>query len=211
MIARDLATLVLGYVQALIWPAVVLTTVLLFRAPLRGALSRLQRADFPGGVSLNFQQEIELASVLAREVAGQVEHIPHEILDGSAAQARMLALGLQPSPSALDFTVYDNLVAQDPQVALAGVRIELEIMLSNLARSSSATPAEPDPAALIVQALRESGALTRAQAQLIQHILRLCTIALHGQTVSPEQALAILDAASVVRDYYQVWLTKRGG
>ena len=141
VIAIERATLVLGYVQALIWPAVLLTTVLLFRAPLRGALSRLQRADLPGGVSLNFQQEIELASVLAREVAGQLNHIPNGIPGGLSTQARTLALGLQPSPSALDFTVYNNLIAQDPQVALAGVRIELEIMLSNMARSCTGTPA----------------------------------------------------------------------
>lgn len=180
VIAIERATLVLGYVQALIWPAVVLTTVLLFRTPLRGALSRLQRADFPGGISLNFQQEIELASVLAREVARQVERIPHEIPGGAVTQARVLALGLHPSPSALDFTVYNNLIAQDPQIALAGVRIELEIMLSNMARGITTSPAESESAARMAQALRQSGVLSPAQTQLIQHILRLCTMALHG-------------------------------
>jgi hypothetical protein len=94
-----IATLILGYVQALVWPLVVLTSVLLFRTQLRTILWRLQRADLPGGVSLNFQQEVQAASALARQAAQQVGRVPlavsgrtgHVLRD---VNERALALGL---------------------------------------------------------------------------------------------------------------------
>jgi hypothetical protein len=205
-----IATLILGYVQALIWPLVVLTSVLLFRTQLRTILWRLQRADLPGGVSLNFQQEVEAASALAHRAARQVERLPlaasgRTTLAMHNVNERTLALGLQPSPSALNFATYRALAAHDPNVALAGLRIELEILLSNMARRYN-----PElPAAALtdtLHGLRDSGVLSDEQARLIQHIVNLCTAAVHGAIVAHEQAETILDAAMVIRDAYLRWL-----
>jgi hypothetical protein len=206
-----IATLILGYVQALVWPLVVLTSVLLFRTQLRTILWRLQRADLPGGVSLNFQQEVEAASALARRAAQQVGRVPlalsgrtgHALLD---VNERTLALGLQPSPSALNFATYRALAAHDPNVALAGLRIELEILLRNMARRFNPDPPAVALATDTLHDLRDSGVLSDDQARLIQRIVNLCTAAVHGAIVAHEQAEMILDAATVIRDAYLRWL-----
>jgi len=206
-----IATLILGYVQALVWPIVVLTSMLLFRTQLRTILWRLQRADLPGGVSLNIQQEVEAASALARRAAQQVGRVPLAV-SGRTTHARLdvneraLALGLQPSPSALNFATYRALAAHDPNLALAGLRIELEILLSNMARRFTPGVPAAAPAAHVLQDLRDSGVLSADQARLIQHIMRLCTAAIHGAVVIREQAETILDAATVIRDAYLRWL-----
>jgi hypothetical protein len=119
---------------------------------------------------------------------------------------RTLALGLQPSPSALNFATYRALAAHDPNVALAGLRIELEILLSNMARRFTPEVPAAAPAAHVLQDLRDSGVLSADQARLIQHIMRLCTAAIHGAVVIREQAETILDAATVIRDAYLRWL-----
>jgi len=46
----------------------------------------------------------------------------------------MIHLGLRPSPSGLDMSYYRSLADQDPNVTLAGLRIEIDILARNLAK-----------------------------------------------------------------------------
>lgn len=55
----EIAKVVLEFVKALAWPITVAALVWMFRAPIRLMLHRLRKAELPGGVSIDFQEEIQ--------------------------------------------------------------------------------------------------------------------------------------------------------
>ena len=123
------------------------------------------------------------------------------------ANARMIKLGLQPSPSGLDMAYYRNIAAQDPNLALAGLRIEIDIIAKNLARGFHIEVGSHDTGARLLQRLRDAGAITTEQLQLTLKVLRLCNAAIHGEIVSREQADEVIDLANTLRDQYLRWLS----
>lgn len=206
----DIARLILEYVQALAWPAVAVFGLLLFRQPLVAILHRLKGAGLPGGVSLNFEQEVRDAQSLSREVA-KAPRKEHDrstpMLPVTEANARMLSLGLQPSPSGLDMSRYSELAQQDPNVALAGLRMEVEILARNLAKGFKIDFASRDSAGALLRRLIDGGAITTDQYGLAQQIVRLCNAAIHGTRVSREEAEGVIDAARVLAKDYLEWLS----
>jgi len=206
----EIAGLVLQYVQAIAWPAVTLVVVFLFRQPLLGILYRLRRAGLPWGVSLDFEQEIRDAEVLSREVAEAPRREPEPstpMLPITQANARMISLGLQPSPSGLQMDRYSELAQDDPNVALAGLRMEVEILAGNLAKGFKVEIRPRDSAGSLLRRLYNKGAITGDQYQLAHKIVRLCNAALHGTRVSREEAEAVIDIARVLATDYLRWLS----
>ena len=56
----------------------------------------------------------------------------------------MIKLGLAPSPSGLELDKYRIAAEEDPNFALAGLRLEVEIMLKNLAKGFNINAGERD-------------------------------------------------------------------
>jgi hypothetical protein len=88
----SIAQLVLDYIQALVWPAVAITAIVLFRSQARGLLDRITSAKVAGTewsfseaalearVSLETVASEAVASTVA-EVEGQGENVPPETLE----------------------------------------------------------------------------------------------------------------------------------
>lgn len=209
----EIAKLILEFVKVLVWPILAITIVIVFRSQLGAVLWRLRKADLPGGLSLDFNQEIQEAKTLSQQVTQQVaaEHPESKKLIPSIplteANARMLELGLRPSPSGLDISYYRNLVAQDPNLALAGLRIEIDILAKNLAQGFNVNTDPHDSGTRLLRKLRDAGAITNEQMELGLKVLRLCNAAIHGRTVSREEADAVIDVAGVLMDQYIRWLS----
>ena len=119
----------------------------------------------------------------------------------------MLNLGFSPSPTGLELKNYRNLIEQDPNIALAGLRMELETMLKNIAKGFKVTINKRDGAGTITNKLRDKSAITSRQAKLIDQILKLCNAAIHGLKVSTIQAEEIFKIAETLRDQYISWLS----
>jgi hypothetical protein len=203
-----IAQLVLEYAKVLIWPIVVIIVVVMFRTQLSAKLRRLQKAELPMGVSLDFQEELQEAKSLSEQVEKSTENEARRpTIPMTEANARMIKLGLQPSPSGLDMSYYRNLAAQDSSIALAGLRIELDIIAKNLARGFQIEASPRDTGARLLQKLRDAGAITTEQLLLTLKVLRLCNAAIHGEIVSREQADEIIDLANALRDQYLRWLS----
>ena len=206
----EIAEIVLEYIQTLVWPAVVLTVTVLFRDPLTAMLQRLRGADLPGGVSLDFEQDIREAQKLSRDVQDAPppkESHGRPSIPLTEANARMISLGLQPSPSGLNLEYYRNLAEQDPNIALAGLRMEVETLARNLATGFKVPFSKRDSAGSLLRKLLKRHAITVQQSELGQKILQLCNRAVHGTTVSREASNAIIDVAEVLREQYIAWLS----
>lgn len=202
----------LEFTKVLAWPITVLVILFFFRSEVRILLARLTQAKLPGGVTIDFAKELEEAKSLSRQVATETKHKDSPVAAATTtipitdANAKMLSVGLRPSPSGLELAYYVELAERDPSLALAALRMELEIMGQNLARGFN-VPIEHSSAGVLYRQLSDAGAITNGQLELVQSILRLCNAAIHGTQVTKEEASDIIDTAAVLRDQYLSWLT----
>ena len=206
-----LAKLILAYIQALAWPAVTVFALLLFRKPIVEIMTRLKGADLPGGVSLDFGEGVRNVEALSEAVAKASPVSQRErstpMLPLTEANSRMITLGLQPSPSGLDMRRYQDLSDQDPNAALAALRMEIEIIAKNMAKGFKIETRGNETASSLLKLLLHNQAITPGQYELAQQILQLCNAAVHGRAVSRDQADSIIDSAKVLANDYLAWLS----
>ncbi len=208
----DILSVVLEFTKVLAWPIVVFIAMLMFRKPICIILDRIRRVDIPGLGSLDIQAEIQKAKELSEEVERTPLRIPEDkkkapSLPLTEANARMLKLGLHPSPSGLNMSYYRELADQDPNLALAGLRIEIEILAKNIAKGFNVNFEKRDTGVRLLQKLRDAGAITTDQMQLTRKIWELCNIALHDRRVTREEANSVIDVANVLSGQYLSWLS----
>jgi len=207
----ELAKLILEFVRALIWPLTVLLICLVFRRQLVALLNRIRHAKLPGGFDVELVQEIKEAKSLSAKVKKEPPRSDRRsdrpTIPLTEANARMIELKLQPSPSGLDISYYRNLAQQDPSVALAGLRIEIDILARNLAKGFKIPMSDRDSGARLVRRLYDGGAITSAQMQLTMKVLAVCNAAVHGTPVSREKAEDVIGSAEILADQYLAWLS----
>ncbi len=206
----EIAKIVLDYIKVLAWPAVAFAVAMVYKKEIVGILGRLRKAGLPGGVSLDFSEEVQEV----RQLSNHVEPLPptHEgsklpAVPLTDANARMISLGLQPSPSGLDMNYYRVLARQDPNIALAGLRIEVDVLARNLAKGFRVTATTRDSGLLLLRRLLQGGAITASQFELAEKVMQLCNAAVHGTLVSRQQAEAVIDSAEVLARQYLEWLS----
>jgi hypothetical protein len=155
----ELARLILEYVKGLAWPTAALAIAVMFRRDIRAILARIQKAVLPGGVTVDFAEEIRKT----KELATRIEAAPAPpdrpraaAVPLTEANARMNNLGLKPVPSGLDMDYYKDIAARDPVLALAGLRIECEILIKNLAKGWRVDFGPHDSPMRILRRLRDA-------------------------------------------------------
>lgn len=206
----ELARLVLDFLRVLIWPITTVLLFVLFRRQIVQMVARLRHADLPGGVSFDLQEAVNQTQQLSEIVLSSAP--PDGQKKGASiplteVNARLLSLNLHPSPSGLDMSYYRTLAEQDPNIALAGLRIELEILLGNLVKGFRVQTRTHSTGTRLLQTLFENNAITSDQKQLAMKILSVCNAAVHGGYVSLEEALTVIDSAEVLTDQYVSWLS----
>lgn len=177
-----------------------------------GALmERIRHADLPWGVGVDLDQEIKEAKSLSAKV--QEQPVPDDRQRGrpaiplTEANARMLHLGLRPSPSGLDMSYYRSISDQDPNVALAGLRIEIDVLARNLAKGFKVPVSDRESGARLIRRLYDAGSISSEQMQLTLKVLQVCNAAVHGMPVSREEAGEVIALAEVLADQYLAWLS----
>jgi len=206
----EIAILILEYLRVLIWPIVVLFGVLIFKEPIHSLFKKLNKLVLPGGTSIDFGKEIKEAEKLSEEVKNapvdksrkQAPTIPI-----TEANARMLSLGLELSPSGLDMNKYMDLAKEDPNIALAGLRMELEILVTNVAKGFKIEIVPYKSTLRVLKSLYDSGAVSSDQYSLLRKIINLCNAAIHGTRVSREEAESVIDLGQVLAQDYLAWLS----
>lgn len=209
----EIAALVLEYIKVLIWPSILVFLSHYFKNQVAGIFERLKSAKLPGGVSLEMNDKIREVEELSNKVQESVsekkeEHKDKPIIPLNEANSRLIELGLRPSPSGMDMDYYRDIANKDPNLSLAGLRIEVDILVKNLARGFNVGFDEKrDSGGRLLRKLLDSNAITSNQYQLATKVLTLCNKAVHGVPVSLEQALSIIDSADVLIDDYLSWMS----
>ncbi len=206
----EVAKLVLEYLRVLVWPGIVVTICLVSRKQFVALLERIRHAEFPGGVAFDLSEEIQEVKALSTKVQDTPvprEHQKRPSIPLTEANARTIQLGLRPSPSGLDMSYYRDLANQDPNVALAGLRIELDILARNLASGFGVSVNERDSGIRLLRKLHERNAITSDQMQLLMKVHRVANAAVHGTPVSHDEALAVINSAEILAEQYLSWLS----
>ncbi len=206
----QIAELVLEYIKVLVWPLVVTLIVCIFRKHLVNIINRLKNADLPGGIKINLQetiQETQKLSDIVREFPLPDKQVNFPSIPITEANARMLKLGLQPSPSGVQLNHYRSLAKQDPNLALAGLRMEIEILIKNLAKGYNIDIGKNKPLRQVIQQLHAKHSITNEQRRLIENIAAVCNAAIHGETVSQQDAEQIIKSADILAEQFVSWLS----
>lgn len=209
----EIANLVLEYIKVLIWPCILVFLSFYFKDQVSGVFERLKSAKLPGGVSLEMNDKIREVEELSSKVQESVSEKKQEHKDKPAiplneANSRLIELGFRPSPSGMDMDYYRDIANKDPNLSLAGLRIEVDILVKNLAKGFKVIFDEKrESGGRLLRKLLDRGAITNHQYQLATKVLSLCNKAVHGVPVSQEQALSIIDSADVLIDDYLSWMS----
>lgn len=210
----EIAQIILEYIKVLVWPILFIVFIIIFRKQLDEMIKhRLKKIALPGGFSLDFSEEVNQAKTLSLEVEKETkDKISTSTFESSSmlpiteANMRLLKLGLQPSPSGLDITYYKNLASQDPNKALAGMGMEIDILAKNLAKGFNVQIDRDDSGEKLVQRLYDAKAITKNQYDLATKLIYICNAAIHGQKITTIEAETVIEIAKTLTDMYIRWL-----
>lgn len=129
--------------------------------PWKDILPRLKSVELPGGLKVELQD-----------------------LEKAAEKAKAVGLLVGPPTSR---SVYLEIAPEDPNLALAGLRIEIERRLRDLAAAARVQPGRRGLMAMVAD-LSGAEALTDDQRSVIQDLLGTLNAAVHGAEVEPRVA-----------------------
>lgn len=136
--------------------------------------------ELPGGLKIQFTEEIQN---LERN-ATKAGLIPPESIGESTSVLKVEDDG--------NISIFQRIVEEDPAIALAGLRIEIERQLVQLAKLKKIKTARKGIIRLL-PALNESGALSDRETDSIHELIRLLNSAVHGADVKKEDAIVAID------------------
>ena len=204
----ELTRILLDFASSLVWPAVVVLALFKFTGPLSALIGRLQAATLPGGVDLDFRKELKEAQWIAEDIRANPEKLPdaYQKVELTDVNHRLLELGLMPSPSGLNFKIYRDLISEDPVLALAGLRTEVDAMIRNLASGFGVDLTGTPSTTAMLEKLYREGAIYQRQYNLGQKVVQLCNAAIHGEPIGRADAEAVMQIAEVLASEYVDWL-----
>lgn len=207
----QIAELILRFIEAVIWPVVTIFLLFLFKDELSKLLERAKKVDLPGGISIQtFENKLKEAKQLDKEIKSERKPEIAELLkknfDETEINKKMIELGLKPSPSGLYMDYYRELYQTDKQLAMAGLRMDLELMLRNLAKGFKLEIKERLPVTKVISSLLDKRHITYKQAEFMKIILQLTGYAVHGGQITEEQVDSMFELGETLVEDYIAWL-----
>ena len=133
--------------------------------------------ELPGGVKIEYH-DLKAVEAKARDVG---------LIDSKATTA---SIGTDP-------TVYERIATEDPNLALAGLRIEIERALVQLGANRGIT-ATRGPILSIARQLTKDGVLPEGTVSVLSDLLPLLNKAVHGAQVDPRSVEWALSAGAEI-------------
>jgi hypothetical protein len=209
----EIAEIILEYVKVFAWPITIIFLAIYFRASLKAILARITKASLPGGVELDFKDEIEKAQTLSEKILESPKPKLTEKtavpLPSSDVNKKLVALGLEPLNSELNVDYFKAIAKSDPTLALASLRIEIEILTRNIIVGCNLPIRRNRPTTLQIRELGKSNVIDDATTSLALQVVRICNQAIHGLTVELQDAEMVIDSAAVLLNAFRDWLTTK--
>ncbi len=149
-----------------------ISVALLVLAGLPWILPLLRHLELPGGIKMDLKEGVEEVQQLAKQ-------------EGFIDSASVESIVQGP-----DDLVYEQLLKQDPNLALAAMRLNLERQLTSLLVDK--TNIQFAGIGRILEMLRQRGTISQSEYVVIQHIVPVLNKAVHGSTIDPHSARRII-------------------
>ena len=206
--------LFLKFIDVIIWPAVTLYILIGFRKEIGRLFERAKRVELPGGISIEaFENKLQKARALEQEIKAErslgVSDQPNPSIRGQEANIQMIGLGLRPSPSGLDLNYYAYIAESDMTLAMAGLRMDLELMLRNLAKGYAIEIYDRSSPDQLLDALLKAGAVQTSQSEFVRIIFQLTSFAIHGGNITKAQFDEVIELGQTLVEDYILWLEKK--
>lgn len=202
--------LLLEFVKALAWPTAFLITIIIFRKNIRSLLESVRKAELPWGAgTLEFDKEVADLSVQANQPDQEKLSRPTPAssdLHIENYNSEVISRGLEPTRSGLDLNYFRKIAADDPNLSLAALRMEIEIVISNLAIGFGLSKNQKTSLTKTMDYLKTAGAITTQQHMTARKVIDLCNRAIHGQSVDTATALTVIESVRPLLNDYKAWL-----
>jgi hypothetical protein len=205
----EIAKLVLEYLKAIAWPGVVLTALAIFRHELSALIATLEHLKLPGGAELDWKRQVREAE----QAAEKVEASPRAARTPTEPQQAQLIskfqhYGFTASPSDFDWNYYLQLADTDPNLALAGLRMEIERMLQNMAKVAGIDydrfRTSPGRFSAL---LKTREVIEPDEYELLRSVINVANAALHGRDVTAADARRTIESAEAFKDSYLAFMS----
>ena len=207
-----IAELILKYIEVLIWPIITIFIAIRFKKELIKLFGRAKKVELPGGFSIEaFEDKLNEAKKLDKELKSERNQESSEIIKQfkntkSEANIKMVEKGLRPSPSGLDLNYYRQIAKSDVSLAAAGLRMEFELLIRNLAFGFKIDSSPQEPIVSLIKKLGARFSITDKQIEFIKIIFQLTNYAVHGGEITREQFEDVLNLGETLVDDYRAWL-----
>ncbi len=207
----DIARLSLEFVRAIAWPIVVLAAVLVFRRELSALLSRLRTMKLPGGAEFNFNEAVISIEKSSKETSrslrppGGRQPLAQNVRQrvNSLIQDRKLMV----SQSGYDLAYYLDIAQSDPNLALAGIRMELERMFRNmLVLDGEDLDRKRLSAGQYLSILRTREMIPASMYQLLSQTIEVGNAAVHVSDIDKDLSLRVINSLKVFVAFYLNWI-----
>ncbi len=199
----EIAELILEYIKVLIWPFVALIAMFKFKPEFAELFSSIKKLKLPGGTEIDWAKTVEEAEQAAEAIKNPTRELSIETAEEKAFIEQSIRHSLDLSPSYYNFDSYLDMAEKDHNLALAGVRIEIEKILRNMAQLFSLElPNTKSSINVLMNELRKAYVLEDPQYKLLQSITKLANEAIHGNNVRKEYAVRAIESAKIFLEYY---------
>lgn len=209
MTLKDGIVLFNELVGILVWPIILICIIKSFKMQIADLLTRIISVSTPL-ISANIESqtravEEKIAESKAKDASNSKDNGVIHIEPGQVNQ-KHINLGLLPTPSGLDFSFFRHYAKSNPTLALAGLRIEIEVLAQNLAKAYELPEDYKSSAYLVFVKLAQMKVISYEKAVVAGDITRICQEALSGAPISVELALRIINVAEILAKEYVKWL-----
>lgn len=214
-----IAALVLEYLKALVWPITVIFLALFFRKSLNAILQRLIKATLPGGVSLDFKDQIEKVHTFSERVQAEKEILklpePSEVsqvgplIPFNEVNKKLLSLGMEPVKSELNINYFDALADSDPTLAIAALRIELETLAKNVFIGCNIPFPRMKSLTILIHYLERNALIDPSVTYVALQVTRICNRVIHGEKLHRAEASLVIATASLLLETFRRWISSK--
>jgi hypothetical protein len=112
-------------------------------------------------------------------------------------------------PSDLSVTYFESLADDEPSLAIAALRMEIETLAKNLIIACKLPIQTDRSASALIRELTASNVLKNYQSELAMQIIQLSNMVIHGKKISRDSVSKVLKAVAILYLDYQVWLSAK--
>ena len=195
-----------------IWPAVVLFMLLFYRSDISRLVLAIKQLKLPGGTEVTIGELVEEVEESAAKAQSASESTIDEPIKSEIRKLLDKAQADRISQSIVSFDLeyYKTLALQDPNLALAGLRMGMERVLSDMAdRLGISQKPHQVTTARVAKVLASRNELPNELRTLLRELQAISNQAVHGMQITSAEAIRTINAAEPLRTYYLSWLAKQ--